>query len=106
MKKYTIKFMPEYNATSLWAVSDSAYEELGINIKYEKVKLSSDLHERLVKFDERIFELVDWDNPGGESPLTAEERTSIWDEGQLLLERIRTELGDDYEVVDELGWIK
>ena len=43
MKKYTIKFMPEYNATSLWSVSDSAYEDLGIGIKYKRLNLSGPL---------------------------------------------------------------
>ena len=58
MKKYTIKFMPEYNATSLWAVSNSAYEDLGIGIKYKKLKLSKDLIDKLELFDERIMGLI------------------------------------------------
>jgi len=106
MKKYTIKFMPEYNATSLWAVSDSAYEDLGIGIKYKKLNLSEELIEKLEKFDDCIMGLIDWKNPGGESPLSAEERESIWNEGQLLLERIRAELIDDFEIIDESDWIK
>lgn len=106
MKKYTIKFMPEYNATSLWAVSNSAYEDLGIGIKYKKLKLSKDLIDKLELFDERIMGLIDSENPGGESPLSSEERESIWNEGQLLLERIRAELLDEFEIIDESGWIK
>ena len=106
MKKYTIKFMPEYNATSLWAVSDSAYEDLGIGIKYKKLNLSEELIEKLEKFDDCIMGLIDWGNPGGESPLSSEERESIWNEGQLLLVRIRAELIDDFEIIDESDWIK
>ena len=106
MKKYTIKFMPEYNATSLWAVSNSAYEDLGIGIKYKKLKLSKDFIDKLELFDERIMGLSDSENPGGESPLSSEERESIWNEGQLLLERIRAELLDEFEIIDESGWIK
>lgn len=106
MKKYTIKFMPEYNATSLWSVSDSTYEDLGIELNYKKLNLSDGLIEKLEKFDKRIMGLIDWGNPAGESPLSEEEREFIWDEGQLLLERIRTELIDDFEVIDESDWIK
>lgn len=98
--------MPEYNATSLWAVRNSAYEDLGIGIKYKKLKLSKDLIDKLELFDERIMGLIDSENPGGESPLSSEERESIWNEGQLLLERIRAELLDEFEIIDESGWIK
>lgn len=106
MKKYTIRFMPEYFATSLWAKSDSAYEDLGINIKYEEVNLSADLIERLNAFDDSILEIIDWNNPGGESPLSHEKREVIWKKGQLLLEELRIELGEDFEVTDESDWIK
>ena len=106
MKKYTIKFMPEYNATSLWSVSDSAYEDLGIGIKYKRLNLSEELIEKLEKFDESIMGLIDWDNPGGESPLSYDEREALWKQGQILLEEIRIELGEDFEVTDESDWIK
>ena len=47
--------MPEYNATSLWAVSDSAYEDLGIGIKYKKLNLSEELID-----DFEIIDESDW----------------------------------------------
>lgn len=106
MKKYTIKFMPEYNATSLWAVSDSAYEDLGVGIKYKRLNLSEELIDKLEEFDKRIMVLIDWDNPGGESQLNYDEREVLWKKGQLLLEEIRIELGEDFEVTDESDWIK
>ena len=98
--------MPEYNATSLWAVSDSAYEDLGIGIKYKRLNLSEGLIEKLEEFDESIMGLIDWDNPGGESPLSYDERETLWKQGQILLEEIRIELGEDFEVTDESDWIK
>ena len=45
-------------------------------------------------------------NPGGESPLSFEKREVIWKKGQLLLEELRIELGEDFEVTDESDWIK
>ena len=50
--------------------------------------------------------LIDWDNPGGESPLSYDEREALWKQGQILLEEIRIELGEDFEVTDESDWIK
>lgn len=106
MAKYTIKFMPEYNTTSLWPVSDNSYDELGVPISYEKVSLSKSLVERLEKFDDSILGLIDWDNPGGECSLSAEERNKIYEEGQALLQFVRAELGEEYEVIDALDWVK
>lgn len=105
MGKYIIKFMPDYYTTSLWPVNDIARSELGSPIEYGTVKLSEELIERLIKFDDKIVGLIDWSDPGGPSPLTMEEQMQIYDEGVILLDKVRKELGDDYEVIDELGWI-
>lgn len=98
--------MPEYLATSLWSDSHNAYKDLGINLDYKDLNLSEDLIGRLEKFDDSIMDLIDWSAPAGKSPLSKEEREAIWNEGQLLLERIRVELIDDFEVIDESAWVK
>lgn len=106
MAKYKIKFMPEYHSTSLWSVSDSAHDAFGLLIRYEMVSLSEKLIEELREFDARIFELIDWDNPGGECPLSEHEREELYATGQKLLERLKSELGDDFEIIDNSGWIR
>ena len=106
MAKYVIRFMPEYHATSLWACNDDAYSDLGINIEYEKVGLSQELINQLEKFDDGVMDIIDWSDPGGESPLTSEEQMALYNEGCRLLELVRKELGDEFEVENELGWIK
>lgn len=42
----------------------------------------------------------------GASPLSYDERENLWKQGQILLEEIRIELGEDFEVTDESDWIK
>lgn len=106
MKKYTIRFMPEYFATSLWSYSDNSYKNFGTNIKYQKLNLSKELIEELEKFDDSVLDIVDWNNPGGGSPLSSVERVAIWNQGQILLARIRAELTDDFEVIDASDWVK
>lgn len=106
MAKYVIKFFPEYFSTSLWAVSENAYSDLGYSIRYETVGLPTDLIERLNKFDDSILGLIDWSDPGGDCPLTYEEQNKIYEEGIQLLQLVRDELGTDYEVIDMLDWIK
>lgn len=106
MAKYVIKFSPDYCATSLWAVNDNALSDFGNFIEYEDVGLPANLIERLNNFDDSVMGLIDWDNPGGDCPLTYEERNKLYEEGIRLLQLVRDELGTDYEVIDGLDWIK
>ncbi len=106
MAKYVIRFDPEYFATSLWAENAAADSDFGINIAYEELGLSADLIKRLEIFDDSIFEIIDWSNPNGDSPITTAEREQIYLEGQQLLQLVRTELGENFEVLDCLDWVK
>ena len=105
MPKYTIKFMPEYSSTSLWSGNDITRTAHGINIEYSSLNLSEALIMRLKEFDNRILGIIDWSDPSAPSPLTKAEQLQIYNEGVLLLEMVRKELGNDYEVIDEHGWI-
>ena len=105
MAKYVIRFMPDYSSTSLWPVNDKARSDLGIPIEYTKVNLSVELIQRLERFDDRVMDIIDWSDPSGPSPMTKEERLELYNEGEMLLGLVREELGGDYEVRDDLGWI-
>lgn len=105
MSKYVIRFDPEYFATSLWTVSDSARDEFGCDIAYEKLPLSKQLVERLEKFDDKVMDIIDWSEPNGDSPMTIEERRALYREGQELMVAVIDELGSDFEVIDCLDWI-
>ena len=49
--------------------------------------------------------MMDWSDPHNESLMSKEERYELLNRGKKLLELIRTELGPDYEVQDDLDWI-
>lgn len=105
MAKYIIRFLPEYSSTCLWPESKNSYEDFDIPISYESVNLSSELIKQLEAFDDSIMDILDWSNPGGPSPLSKDERMQIYNEGVRLLELVRKELGNDFEVINELDWI-
>lgn len=105
MSKYVIRFDPEYFATSLWTVSDSARNEFGYAIAYEKLALSEQLIQRLEKFDDKVMDIIDWSEPNGDSPMTIEERRALYREGKELMTLVIDELGSDFEVIDCLDWI-
>lgn len=105
MAKYVIAFSPDYFATSLWARNDAA-KELGTYIEYSDLPLSSELKKHLRKFDNWAFSMIDWDDPGAEKDnLPYEEHKALFETGKKLLEMVRQELGEDFEVLDELDWI-
>ncbi|MBR3620839.1 MAG: hypothetical protein IKN56_04970 [Clostridia bacterium] len=107
MKKYVLRFLPEYNCSSLWYENDAAYDKYGVDsIEYSDVGLSSSLIQELEKFDESILNIIDWNDPGGPCPLSKSERMEIYNEGQRLLSLVRTELDDEFEIIDCLDWLK
>lgn len=106
MAKYVIRFMPEYTAPSLWPVNRAAHADFGIPIHYDQVGLSDALTKKLEAFDHKIMGIIDWNDPAGKSPMTPEERKALYQEGKRLMQETIQELGEDFEVIDELDWIK
>ena len=107
MAKYVLRFNPDYNCTSLWPEDEEAIKRFDLGpIDYEDLELSKDLIVELEKFDESVMTILDWNNPGGPSPLSKAERLAIYDNGKVILEKVRKELYPDYEVIDQLDWVK
>lgn len=106
MEKYVIKFMPEYYTTSLWSVNQKALEHFNTPIEYTDIDLSVKLIKRLEVFDDNIMNIIDWSNPAGETPMKLEERELLYQEGLVLIDEIRKELGEEFEVINYLNWIK
>ena len=106
MAKYVVKFSPEYFATSLSADNDAAHDDFGYEISYEDVNLSKPLIERLKKFDDGVMDILNWKEPNGPLNLTYDEQLELYKEGLELFELVKAELGDDFEVINAVDWIK
>lgn len=107
MAKYVLGFGPEYDATSLWSRNQAAYDTFGSGgISYEELPLSAELVRRLAQFDRHCLGIIDWSDPGRGDIRPQNEAEEYYLTGLRLLEAVRSELGGDYEVLDELDWIK
>ena len=106
MAKYVLRFSTEYGATCLWPENEAAIDKYSMPIQYDEISISQSLKSSLERFDERVMDTIDWDNPGGKSPLSAEEHHSIYVEVQRLLRLITDELGEEFEIIEDLGWLK
>ena len=89
--KIKLFFNPDYSATSLWDIN-------GENLPYKHLPLSLELIKQLEKFDESIFEIIN-DN-------SVSKKCEIYENGLKLFKLVMFELGDKYEVVELLDWIK
>ncbi len=105
MIKYVIRFLPEYNCTSLWPENEAARNDFDMPIDYKEIGLSVSLINDLEKFDDSIMTIIDWNNPGGASPLSNEEQLAIYNEGKRLLLLVRNELKEEFEVIDCIDWL-
>lgn len=103
--KYKLRFMPEYYATSLWAQDQATEDIYGYEISYQSLGLSKALIEALEAYDEKILSLIDWKDPAGPFFMHKDERKALYETGLSLLEDIKKELGNDFQIINESKWI-
>ncbi len=106
MAKYVLSFSPDYFTTSLWSSNKETMDIFGCDIQYDELPLSEELVRKLERFDDGCIEILDWDDPGKGDIRHIEEQIVYYETGQKLLDLVRQELGEDFEVEDNLDWIK
>lgn len=107
MAKYVLEFSPEYFETSLWSRNKAADDTFGWGpIDYDKLPLSPELVKLLQKFDDHCVGILDWSDPGKGDIRPQSEAEEYYRTGVKLMEMVRAELGDEFEITDGLGWIK
>ncbi len=95
-----VRFHPEYCTTSL-----QIKEDIFLYTEYKNLPLSERLIAELEKLDNEIMNVIDWDNPGGESPMSFEEREKLYKSAKELYQKIKEELGENYNVIDCCDWL-
>ena len=95
-----VRFHPEYFTTSL-----AIKEDIFLRTEYKNLPLSEQLIAELEKLDRGIANVIDWDNPGGESPMTYEEQKELYEFAKDLCKKVQEELGENYNVIDCSDWL-
>lgn len=107
MAKYVLMFSPEYFETSLWSKNQAADDAFGWGpVEYEKLPLSKELVKMLKMFDNNTVGILDWSDPGKGDIRPRDEAEEHYLTGVKLMEMVRAELGDEFEILDGLAWIK
>lgn len=89
-----IKFMNDYDCTSLWWASHSKSGP----IEYDELPLSSELVELLETRDEKYNNTLNWEDPSSTQLLSEEKLSNFEQEGITLWRRLQEELKPYYFV--------
>jgi hypothetical protein len=94
-------FFDSGSGICLWAGDTFTEDRYGLAVEAGALPLPPDL----VAETERLITLwdtgLDWDDPGGPSPWTADDERGFQVQADALLERLRAALGPGFVVVDE-----
>ena len=106
MSKYKIRFFFEWGGYCLWGANDEARNKYGSPIEPSELPLSKETLENIKKMERWHHTALDWNDPGGPSPWTREEHEKFGRGAKTLLEKIISELGEDYEIIDKMNYLK
>jgi hypothetical protein len=90
---YRIKLLFDWGGGAIWADSDMARARFGVGPIEDQLGLSPALHERLDTLSAWHDGALDWNDPTGNSPWTAEERVRFDQAARLTMRDICRELG-------------
>jgi hypothetical protein len=97
--RYVVRLMFEWRCGSLWAGNDAALDAFDVGPIEDRLPLAPETRGRLDELLDWHDTALDWDDPAGPSPWTPDEEARFERAAAEMLERVRAELGPDYEVV-------
>jgi hypothetical protein len=96
--------MFEWGGGCLWPGNDATYERFGVGVLDDEVGLSERVLARLAELAEWHDGALDWSDPAGPSPWSAEDFNRFDAAAEEVIELIRSELGAEFDVVyEQLG---
>jgi hypothetical protein len=96
--RYAIRLMFEWGGGCLWCGNDAARDAFDVGDIEDRLPLSAETRRRLEELSVWHDTALDWDDPAGPSPWTPDEDARFHAAAAEVLERIRAELGPDFQV--------
>lgn len=94
-------FFDAGSGTVLWSANDEARDRFDYPIELDRLPVSSGLRAELVRLVEEYDTSLDWDDPAGPSPWSAERCDRFTKAVRSARARLQVELREDWEIVDE-----
>ena len=103
MSKYQLRFWFEHGGTCIWGMNTMAKEKYGYPIKNEVLPISAELIKKLNALEQEYATYLDWECPSNPSPWTIEQKTDFLNKTTAIYEKLKTELGSDFELINEVS---
>jgi hypothetical protein len=94
-------FFDAGSGTCLWAKGDAARERFGYAVALDDLPVSQNVRRALIHLCAWYDTSLDWDDPAGASPWSAEERGRFDTRATSVLAQLREALGPAFDVIDE-----
>lgn len=100
--KYCIRYFFDYGSgTCFWSANEAANKVFGYAVEIQKLPLSQKARGRINNLILHYDSSLDWNNPGGPSLWGKEEWIKFYSEAEDVLNEIRRELQDEFDIRDE-----
>jgi hypothetical protein len=95
---YRVRLMFEWGGGCLWSGNEAALEAFDVGDIEDRLPLSDETRRRLDELSVWHDTSLDWDDPAGPGPWSADEYERFNRAAAEVLEIIRAELGADFQV--------
>lgn len=103
MSKYQLRFWFEHGGACIWGMNDKAKEKFGYSVKNNSLPVSGDLINMLDALEMEYATYLDWNCPQNPSLWTKEQKISFIEKANVVYEKLKSELGYKFEVVNEVN---
>ncbi|HEX2201703.1 MAG TPA: hypothetical protein VHG91_00320 [Longimicrobium sp.] len=96
--RFRLRLMFEWRGGCLWPGNAAARDAFDVDYVEDRLPLSGETRQRLEELSVWHDTALDWDDPGGPSPWTPDEEARFERAAAEILERVRAELGPEFQV--------
>ena len=103
MAIYQLKFWFEHGGGCLWSSNNAAQEKYGYYIDIKALPISQPIMDKLNELELEYGSYLDWDNPQEPSKWSEEQKLDFVKKSTELYHLLSDELGQDYEIINNIG---
>lgn len=96
---YKMNFWFEHGGHCLWSANDRSREEFGYAVDNSCLPVSYSLLEEMNDMECEFHSYLNWSDPAGPSPWTAEHKVDFCSRAWELYKKLAAELGDEFEII-------
>ena len=93
-----MNFWFEHGGHCLWSANNRSREKLGYAVDNNLLPVSHSLLEEMNDMEREFHSYLNWSDPAGPSPWTAEHKADFCSRAMVLYKKLTAELGDDFMI--------